>query len=478
MPTSVTEYLAIDKKKFNKTGALDAALDVDTKLFIDPHLLESTQAPQLRGSYDRVKSYFRRIIKLLATSAKTGDKFWREARRSLHFREKNVRGLGIGYSRTDTSGSGIGNQLQEHLLSTAKEIVDAGIRDPEIFELVGLIEEGIGADRISDMIANVILGDLLEYSQDVFKRCGVAAAKLAAVNFNSKTLRVPINPYNDQPIVLVPKDILRDLPIAHSWDDIDRVVAINQSVRKFLNQVIGRSWKRATIGMRKQALRQLILRDPNFLRRILSEYRKKPPVQYDYASDPAGQINWLEASHHFASSFPLALTLPPSPSPQDVHDVVIMICKQFKELIEDKGLAIVLYKGRNGGPQHEEVAQKTFYGTAESYCKANNLDLSPEANAGRGPVDFKLSAGYSSRVLVEVKLSTNSRLIDGFEKQTRAYQTAEKAEYAVYLVIDVGGSPQRLKRLQRVATEAAGKGERVPDLIVVDGRLKPSASRV
>lgn len=60
-----------------------------------------------------------------------------------------------------------------------------------------------------------------------------------------------------------------------------------------------------------------------------------------------------------------------------------------------------------GKSKHESAAQLLFYGVADSYCAANNIDLSPESNAGRGPVDFKLSRGSTDKVIVEVKLTSN-----------------------------------------------------------------------
>ena len=39
----------------------------------------------------------------------------------------------------------------QKLAKTAYDIVKAGIEDFDIFELIGLLEEGIGADRISYM---------------------------------------------------------------------------------------------------------------------------------------------------------------------------------------------------------------------------------------------------------------------------------------------------------------------------------------
>ncbi|MFC2022161.1 hypothetical protein ACFLTR_02985 [Chloroflexota bacterium] len=43
-------------------------------------------------------------------------------------------------------------------------------------------------------------------------------------------------------------------------------------------------------------------------------------------------------------------------------------------------------------------------GIIKHYCKANDIDISREANIGRGPVDFKVSQCYQLCVLIELKL--------------------------------------------------------------------------
>lgn len=79
-----------------------------------------------------------------------------------------------------------------------------------------------------------------------------------------------------------------------------------------------------------------------------------------------------------------------------------------------------------------------FYGIADAYCDANNIDLSRECNAGRGPVDFKLSRGAIDKVIVEVKLTSNNQLKHGVSKQVPIYMEQEKTYKAIYLIIDTG----------------------------------------
>jgi hypothetical protein len=159
----------------------------------------------------------------------------------------------------------------------------------------------------------------------------------------------------------------------------------------------------------------------------------------------------------------------------DVRSAVLAICLKFKELIETHALAEALYTD-DGKPRKERIAQKVFFAIADAYCAANGLDISPETNSGRGAVDFKFSMGYVLRVVVEVKLTSNTRLLHGYETQIREYQKAEGTEHAIYLVIDNGGAPNRLAELRRRSAADTQRGLRNVDLITVDGKPTSPAS--
>jgi hypothetical protein len=458
LPTSVTQLLKINPIEFGKAGAFDAILDIDTHLFIDPFLLKGTSASELSKSYEKIHCHFEAVIKILCCAKESGDIFYRQAEKLLIFPE--IKGICIGYSKKGTSGSGMGPTLRKQLLKTAKGIIDAGIKDPEMFELIGLFEEGVGADRISDMVARIIQDDLVEFSFNVFR--------------NFEIGEIPLNPFNGRPIIVVPRDILRDLPVAHDWSDIDYVVTANEELRRRVNELIGMTWKNATQRIPKYKFKEFLMGNPELIKELIKAYKKKKGLQYDFENDPAGQVVWHQAALEFTTSYPLTLFLKSKPSPDEVYEVVLKICNKFKELIEDNNLAKLLYD--KGKPKHEEAAQLLFYGIADSYCETNNLDLARESNGGRGPVDFKVSKGYGARVVVEVKLTTNPRLIHGFEKQLPIYEEAERTKKGVYLVIDVGGSRKRLKKFSDVANAASSK-KNCPKVILVDGGLKPSASK-
>ncbi|MGH9424975.1 MAG: hypothetical protein ACRD2L_01520, partial [Terriglobia bacterium] len=387
MPDSITEVFGIDKEHFDATGALDALLDVDTGLFVDPHLLDAVNIPELQGAHDTFREHFAKLLKVLRRSKQKGDPFWREADRLLDFPE--VRGLCIGYGRETTAGSGMGDELRGRLLETAKAIVDAGIDDPEVFELIGLLEEGVGADRVSDMTARVIRKHLYAYSQRVFAELGVEGVETVVV----EDYHLPKNPYSGKPVILAPKEILRPLPIAHDWGDVDIVCAENESLRRAVNAVIGETWRDATQKVHKRDLRQLLLEHPDLLKDLLAQYKGKARAKHDFYANPEGEAILHEIAVELVQQHPLTLVLSKAPTGQEVLKVVWAICDKFREDIEDHNGAKLLYRP-NGQPQHEEFAQILFYMVADAYCEANNLDLSRESNAGRGPVDFKVAGGY------------------------------------------------------------------------------------
>ena len=162
-------------------------------------------------------------------------------------------------------------------------------------------------------------------------------------------------------------------------------------------------------------------------------------------------------------------------TPNDAYSVTKIICRQFANLIEDNGLYELLYDS-NGKTKRESAAQLLFFGIADSYCKANDLDLIREGNNGRGAVDFKLSRGAKNKALVEVKLTSNNQLFHGIQTQLPIYMKQENVKKALYLIID-NGHEIALKHFidyyNSLTVEEKGKIE----YMVIDATPKESASK-
>ncbi|NKA72384.1 hypothetical protein GO285_01259 [Ralstonia solanacearum] len=154
---------------------------------------------------------------------------------------------------------------------------------------------------------------------------------------------------------------------------------------------------------------------------------------------------------------------------------VQIIVSKFQELVENNGLWKELWNGSD--VRGEKSLQRFFYAFAHSFCQAHDLDLTPEADAGNGPVDFKLSAGARAKVLVELKLSTNQQVVHGYHTQLEIYKRADATQYAIYVLVDVGGLGGKLQELQNLRDEAIQQYGIASEIVYIDGRKKRSASK-
>jgi len=223
-------------------------------------------------------------------------------------------------------------------------------------------------------------------------------------------------------------------------------------------------------------LKSVLLEYPELIVDLISQYKNKPVGRYDFKNDPRGEIIWYEDAKNFARLYPLDLKNYKQVDESNIVDIVRDICIQYRTLIENNGLVKLIY-GDNGKQRREKYPQLIFYGVADSYCKASNLDLSAEPNAGRGSVDFKISKGYNSRVNVEVKYSSNPNLLKGFKVQLPIYDKAEKTIHSFYLVIRTTESTKNIDNLNQLRDDAVKEGKIAPEIIIVDGRVQDSASK-
>lgn len=472
-PQLFSTCFSVDPSLLKRLGIFDPILNVDSRLFIDPLLLKASSHKEIRT--DAVRQYenhFGKIIRLIKASKTPGDVAWRSA--GVLIRSPEIKGTCLGYGAASIHGSAVGKHLTDIILKTSKEVVDLGIDDPDLFTALVLFEEGIGADLLSDMTTNVILPNLLEFNKRVL---GQVKVKVQPFEIGGLRYSLPKNPFTRQltPVILVPLDILRNLPVASDRSEIDDVVSRNRQLRNRVNQYIGEIWQAKTLRAKSKVKSAALASRSAFLTllEVIKDAKGKP---YDLERDPDGLYAWLRIGVEAAEKFPLEIPKADKRDLESITAVATRIVDQFRVLVEDKGLWKELWDGKR--PRKEKSAQRILFAVADSYCKLNDLDISPEADSGAGPVDFKFSDGYEARVLVEVKLSTNSKLLQGFEKQLEAYKKAESSTSAIYLVIDLGNMTRKRKDLFALRDRMLSQGKRVSDIVIVDGSRKLSASRL
>ena len=477
-PISFSRNYEVPAIKLASFGVFNPILNADTKLFLDPLLLEHSQShPFGIAARKTFTDYFEKIIKLIVGSKTRNDAPWKAAERMLQFPE--VRFQCLGYGGSSTRGSGGGKAQITMLVQTASEIIGLGITDPDLFIAMALFEEGIGPDRISDMTCKIIMGDLITYTQSICIKVSVPVQQIKFRLTNGDTFvgDLPFNPFDREggPVILVPQDVLRDLPVASDWESVGDAASKNAALRNSINEQVAGIWA-GKARKDKASLRDWALSSDAKFRGLLDVLKGMPATSYDFAGDPNGEVFWVRLLELLKPDDVQRVAKPAEWNQQTLANVVEQIIENFRQMVQDRRYSEELY--HDGKPRAEKAAQRMFFLIAQAFCKANDLDLTPEADTGNGPVDFKISSGFSGRVLVEIKLSTNGKLVAGYTRQLEAYANAEEAKLAYYLIVDVGGMGKKYDDVLAEKNIRLMQGKPIRPVFVVDASRKLSASKL
>ena len=460
MPIFVSDFFNLNSA-LNTTGTFDSILDEDSNFFINIIRLRSTEVPEFSKSYERINTYFSNIATLLQASDQKEDKFYRAALAKFAFSEVN--GINLGFSETKY-GSGFGPHLRKQVIDDAFDIVKKGSVQPEIFHLVSLFEDNVGPDRLSDMIATIILPDIEEYTKRINRELNINPTTYPDVAFVNGIAQ---NPYKGCDILLLPLDILQELPIARGWDDIDRVMHENESIRNEINEIVALEWSKWASSTKKEYIKRQIFEIPERCERVLSGYKESTIAPINLTSDLDYYVAAVFKQIKQECSFS-ATTEPDITSFKAAEDVIAI----FKKWVENnRGWQIIL---DTDSSKREKTVQRLFHLGAKHYIAINSLDISFEPDAGRGPADFKISKG-TDKTVGEIKLSSNTQYLHGYEVQIEEYALAEDTKNRCYILVDVG-NPGRVKRLSDLHTQRQVNGENVPLLSIIDSKHKDSAS--
>lgn len=469
-PTLFSAYFGIDPKELDRAGLIDPFIDVDTELFIDPVLLEKSSNDAISGSgIDRFRDHFESFIRLLSISKVEGDVAWRNARKFLDLSEPPENGLGYGGS--GRSGASRPEEIREGIMRTAKEILDLGAQDPEMISLMGFFEEDVGPDTISDYTTRAIMPDLAKVTEEFCNLHGIKVEKNDIVQGISLP-HVPKTPTQSVPIVLVPKDIVRDLPVANDWSGIESAALENARIRNRVNTMLGAIIK-PTVADRKFALRSFATSSKEDFELFLETVKENVSF-YDPNIDLLSYYKLKEILANGFGDLSSKTTYDLQRGPGEIRRVVLETIDVFKHHVENGNLWEEFWVGNK--PKKERAAQLIYYAIADSFCRANNIDISPEANMGGGPVDFKYSTGYKARVLVEMKRDSGT-VKHGYEKQLEIYKDASRTQFGIFVVMDYGNMKSKLKEIQAIKKAREDSGNQASDIIVIDATKKLSASK-
>ena len=437
-PIYFSDHFKVDKAKMKELGVFDPILNFDTKLFVDPILLKSSSSEIIQKSRKRYVDYFNGILKLLKNAQQESDvdRFWRAAKQRSKFSEYKY--TCIGYGDDSIDGAGPGPSFSDKLLESAKDIIEAAKDDSEMFLLLPLLEDGMGADGISDMTQSIIDDDICTYTETILKVVGITGTVTHRSREGNEYL-LPKNPFSKAVIKLLPQDILADLPLADTFDGwLVDAAEINPVLRQKVNDDIGASWFEQTKKDKKESLLRALKEDDDLFVEVLKVLKESAFEPYDVELDHRGVHRWLKDSEKFVAE------LTPNfgqlkDSLNAINELVQGIVSSFKDLVENKSMKGLFWADVRGAHKHvnEFYSQMLFFMVSKMWLAGqnSNVDVSCGKLVETDQFNIRFTISGAHVVLVQVKHANNTSLQPAFQKHVEHVQN-EQGLNSIVLVLN------------------------------------------
>jgi hypothetical protein len=198
-------------------------LDEDVPLYVDPFLLWKSPSMQEQSLHTAVIASFNAVGQL---GVKDPDA---AADLLIRLSECEEVGLGVGKSR---GGRRIGKGGAAEILRLFRDVPDIERNGIGHIEVLQLFVDQISKDRISDFTCCFLKSYLIDYTMVHAERLGIPteAVQLDVYRYDrrrieTETVKVPKNPVDGKPMLLVPKRWLRSVPWI-SFDDYYAKIAV------------------------------------------------------------------------------------------------------------------------------------------------------------------------------------------------------------------------------------------------------------
>lgn len=455
MKRRFSEYVGY---KYNKDDEwFNPQVEWDTELFIDPVLLKNIEILEFKNSYEKIVNYFSNVLEKIEDT-KIPMKLKENMVDFIEVKEAN-----LGYSYDSNDGSGLTGKTALELMNNLKKFVELGLFGIEEFETIVIFNNKVDKDRISDMTLNILKNNFIEYSINIAKKNKFPIKKFRqrtefdfdTMNWNIRNIDMPyITNENGKeiPVLLIPKSILVS-KLNYEEENFFDWLYDNQS--EFLKEKFDYNIKKDLYKI-KDKIKDNIIR--NKRKDIVDKFiEENKSVSYDINNDPEIINNIYEIAYDMYNQNKASFgKINKRPDNIPVVEVVEILLEDLRHLIEDKKGYISVFSSKNKFLSEPKIS-KIVHMIWDARIKDSgfNVDISPETNAGHGPVDFKISRG-EDKVLVENKASTNPKLLECIDenKQIHIYLKQEDCKLAYLLVfINKESDIDKINELNKKASE-------------------------
>jgi len=479
-----TDFFKVSEDNLKRYGAFNVSCVVDLPLFIDPFLLFTSRKSDYQKLHEQIIGYLR----FLRDKSAAGqiDEGLLKAWYSFHEVSQNRLGFCESGSRGSGLGLGFASALNENLHKIFSDFGEEKVTKGSHLEKLVLIKEGVGRDNISDFTTNLIKGYLLGYTEK-FAVKHIAPEKLREVmvprvRFNYEVEVWEDGKYtlpwlHDDYVLLTPEDMLTQddtwinkedlrLDFSHIREAID-----NDAPRAQINEYFRRMLPRLyTKKEERQAVEKTLLQFPALIDYYIREKEEHGDEAVRRAAERVSEVR----SRFVYNPAPFVHILSTKSKFYELAGTTLEETKRkiefLKHIIENQDGYRIFYLNKE--PIQRESDLHILF---KLVWEGSPSSVDPEVNAGRGPVDFKISRGAYDKTLVEFKLASNPQLERNLENQVSIYEKAHQTtqSYKVILFFSAREEVKVKKILQRLkAPQGAG-------IILIDATRdnKPSASK-
>lgn len=207
-PTWFSQYYGIDKQQFD-LPFLDFDLNADVPLYIDPYSITKDGSDLGARCHNLIIHYFQTLIDAI----NSGNLY--QIKRLIHGRLAEPSEIHLGVSQTARGGRGIGNIQEDQIVDALANSRAAKAGIIQAIQELELHIDGIGPDKISDLVGNIILGELAIYTESICSEHLVPTKPIAVSGFwnsdrkewDSGYFNIPYR--NSHSYILVPKQFAR-----------------------------------------------------------------------------------------------------------------------------------------------------------------------------------------------------------------------------------------------------------------------------
>lgn len=217
---------------------------------------------------------------------------WNVAKNLIDFPEYKFTCIGYGNS---IDGKGSADEFNGKILDSLYSVIDKLKDSPDLLPFAPYLEKGIGGDRISDMLQNIIDEHICDYTISIMQELGLNGNRRHLSKNLQKQYKLLKNPYSKSVVKLLPRDILRDFTISDKAGDIsDEIISQNWEIRSMVDKNIGNAFFEASKDERKERIFDDLFLDPEIFIKILQEIKDYDVKKYNLDSDKKGVWRWLE----------------------------------------------------------------------------------------------------------------------------------------------------------------------------------------